>query len=136
MTKLTITVLLPVAALVVSACGSSLPNTPSPAASSVTSAPASSSLTSAQAARICNDLQAWWKIAFNEDTPRFNATIQADEHQANGTQLGSDLTTLDNDLQTENTDALLPGPPGQPGDMQVLAQDCQAYGVTLSQPGS
>jgi hypothetical protein len=68
--------------------------------------------------------------------PRFNATMQADEQEAQGTQLGSDLSTLDNDLQSENSAALDAGPPGDPQDMQILEQDCATYGVTVSQPAS
>jgi hypothetical protein len=62
--------------------------------------------------------------------------MQADEQEAQGTQLGDDLSTLDNDLQSENSAAFDPGPPGDPQDMQILEQDCAAYGVTVSQPGS
>ncbi len=135
MTKLMVAVLVPVAALAIGGCGSSSPSTSSSAAPNrPTSAPPS--LTAAQGARICNDLQAWWKIAWNEDMPRFDVEMLADEQQAQGTQLGDDLATLDSDLQAENTDALLPGPPGEPGDMQILAKDCAAYGVTESQPST
>jgi hypothetical protein len=42
--------------------------------------------------------------------PRFNAELESDEQVAQGTQLGSDLTTLGNLLQTENIHAPLPAP--------------------------
>jgi hypothetical protein len=34
-------------------------------------------LTSVQGASICNDLQAWWNVAYNEDMPRFNEVFSA-----------------------------------------------------------
>ncbi len=40
--------------------------------------------------------------------PRFDAPMQADEQQARGTQLGSDLSVLDTDLQSENAASLFP----------------------------
>jgi hypothetical protein len=64
--------------------------------------------------------------------PRFSTTLQTDEAQAQGTALGNDMTTLNDDLQSENTAALLPAPPGQPSDISSLSQDCNAYGVTLN----
>lgn len=129
--KLAFAAIVPIAALAVAACGSSPASAPAHAAA--TTAPA---LSGTQGANICNDLQTWWNVAWNEYTPRFDATMQADEQEAQGTQLGADLSTLDNDLQTENGAAFDPGPPGDPQDMQILEQDCGAYGVTVSQPGS
>ena len=67
--------------------------------------------------------------------PRFDSTLEADEALAQGTILGTGLATLDSDLQTINSDALLPQLPGQPSDPQALATDCQAYGVTIDQSG-
>lgn len=118
-------------AVTLSACGSRSSN--APAHSAATTVPG---LTTAQGVSICNDLQAWYNVAYTEDMPRFNATMQADEQEAQGTQLGSDLSTLDNDLQSENSAALDAGPPGDPQDMQILEQDCATYGVTVSQPAS
>ena len=133
MNKFPLAVLVLVAALAVGACGSSSSSSP---AHPVAAASAPPALTSSQGASICNDLNAWWKVAYNEDMPRFDATMDADEQQAQGTQLGDDLSTLDNDLQSENSAALDPGPPGDPQDMQIIEQDCTAYGVTVSQPGN
>jgi hypothetical protein len=67
--------------------------------------------------------------------PRFNAELESDEQVARGIQLGSDLTTLGNDLQTENIQALLPAPPGDPSDLPVLTSDCAQCGVTVTRPG-
>jgi hypothetical protein len=119
------------AAFAIAACGSSSPSTAANPAAESSTAPV---FTSADGASICNDLNTWWQAANNEDMPRFDPTMEADEQEAQGTQLGDDLSTLDSDLQSENTDALLPGAPGDPGDMQILTQDCQAYGVTLTEP--
>jgi hypothetical protein len=129
--KFLLAAVMPVAALAVAACGSNSSSTPAHSAATTTPA-----LTTAQGASICNDLQTWWNAVYNEDTPRFDGTMQADEQEAQRTQLGNDLSTLDNDLQSENSAAFDPGPPGDPQDMQILEQDCAAYGVTVSQPGS
>jgi hypothetical protein len=89
-------------------------------------------MTAAQGAQVCQDIQAWIPQANSQDMPRVNATLSADEVIAQGTSLGDDLVSLDQDLQSENSAALMPGPPGDPQDTQNLSQDCQAYGVTLN----
>lgn len=121
--------------LAAAACSSpKFNNTPiaasSPAPTAASASPAR--LTEAQSAQICQDIQAWILGADNQDMPRFSTTLQTDEAQARGMALGYDMTSLDNDLQSENTDALLPTPPGQPSDISSLSQDCNAYGVTLN----
>src|SRR5262249_3496645 len=92
-------------------------------------------LTASQSAAICNDVNAWLNVAYNEYTPRFNATLSADETEAGSTKLGTDLSNFDNELQSINSDALLNGPPGQPLAIQAVAADCNAYGVTIRTPG-
>jgi hypothetical protein len=42
---------------------------------------------------------------------------------------------MDNDLQSENTVALLPALPGQPSDISSLSAGCQGYGGTLKWNG-
>lgn len=76
----------------------------------------------------------WLKKAENQDMPRFSSVMETDETEAQGTQLGDDLQTLDDDLQTLNSVALLPQVPGQPSDVQVLQTDCQGYGVAVKDP--
>lgn len=113
------------------ACGAS-PNSPDPvAASSSVAAPA---FTQAQGVAICHDFAAWLPVAFNQDEPRFSSQLQADESEAASTQLGSDLSTLDSDLQSINSDAFFPQQPGSPSDLQAIQNDCAAYGVTIKQP--
>ena len=77
------------------ACGGS-PNRPHLAAAS--SSAAAPTLTQAQGAAICRDFAARLPGAFNQDQPRFNSQLRADESQAAGTQLGNGLSTLDSDL--------------------------------------
>lgn len=90
--------------------------------------------TAAQGASACADIQKWLDVAWSQDMPRFDATMSADETAAAGTQLGADLATLDVDTQTENSAALLPGPPGYPTDIGALQSDCSGYGVTVRYP--
>jgi hypothetical protein len=88
-------------------------------------------MSSAQAAQICRDLLAWSKVAGNEDQPRFTQTLVNDVNEAGSSQLGTDTGNLESDLETENTLPLLPGPPGQPSDAQMVDDDCQQYGVSI-----
>jgi hypothetical protein len=137
MKRIVIAAMISAAALTATACGvsssSSRPASQAASPSTVASSPAA--LTNAQGQQICNDLLAWVGTANNEDQPRFTPALQTDEQEASGTQLGQDLSALDDDLQTENTLPLLPGPPGQPSDWQVLASDCHQFGVTLPAGG-
>ena len=94
-------------------------------------APSAAVLTDAQGEQICNDLTAWAARNVNANMPRFDATMTSDEQEAAGTQLGTDLLGLDNDLQAENATALMPGPPGYPTDLSALQADCSAYGVNF-----
>jgi hypothetical protein len=71
MNKFPLAALVLVAALAVGACGSSSTTAPAHQAAAATPPPA---LTNAQGASICNDLNAWWKVAYNEDMPRPPAT--------------------------------------------------------------
>ena len=105
---------------------------PSPSASSAASSPAE--LTTAQGTQICTDLAHWADSSAvnNADSPVFNQVLTSDETEAQGTALGNDLVTLDNDLQTEYSAALFPGPPGYPTDRSTLGQDCATYGVTIN----
>jgi hypothetical protein len=82
------------------ACGGS--SHPSAQASS-----AAHTLSYGQGAKICNDLMQ----AQNQDMPRFNSTLTADENLAvnDKSALGNDLVTEDNDLQADNGLALIPG---------------------------
>lgn len=116
------------------ACGSGTV-LPQPPASPVPSPTAPPALTPAQGASVCNDLSTWLQTAQNEGMPRFDATMQQDEKTSQGSQLGTDLSNLDADLQSENSDALLAGPPGTPASIQEVAQDCAGYGVTISMGG-
>ena len=88
-----------------------------------------------QGARICADLNRWADRAASQPMPRFGVTMQADESEASGSQLGSDLATLDGDLQTENSAALLPGPPGYPTDESALKADCRVFGANFTDGG-
>ena len=88
-----------------------------------------------QGARICTDLNSWAARAASQRMPRFSAAMQADESEAGGSQLGSDLSVLDGDLQTENSAALLPGPPGYPTDESALKADCRVFGVNFTDGG-
>jgi hypothetical protein len=77
--------------------------------------------------QICDDIQAWIPAANNAAPPRFNATLNADMNEAQGSQLGSDLAGLNSDLLTQNTLALQDS-----ASIPALSQDCQTYGVTLN----
>lgn len=119
------------AVLSVAACGSST------APHHYAVAPAASApavLTDSQATQICDSFSAWLKKAVNQDMPRLSASLQADESEAQGTQLGADLQTLDGDLQSINSAALTPQYPGQPSDVQLIITDCQGYGVQVKNP--
>ena len=112
------------------ACRGSSPSSPAPSLA----APASSSpsgITAAQGTKICQDLAAWSQVAQNEDQPRFTQTLTNDTTTAGDSQLGQDMTSMENDLQSENSLVLEPGPPGSPSDAQILAQDCSQYGVPI-----
>jgi hypothetical protein len=116
------------AALTLTACASAA--TPKPAAT----APAG--LTYAQGQSICNDLAAWLPGAYNADMPRFSQKLGTDETEAvtASSQLGTDLSNLDSNLQSINSVAFDPNPPGYTGTptgMAALNSDCAAYGVTL-----
>ena len=48
---------------------------------------------------ICRDLLSWsLKQAANEDQPRFTSTLIDDANEASTTQLGNDMTSMENDL--------------------------------------
>ena len=94
--------------------------------------PGSVTLSYSQGASICRDLNSWARIANNQYTPRFSAQLESDESAAAGSQLGSDLASFDGDLQTENSVALEPGPPGDEQSVQLVESDCSAYGVTFA----
>jgi hypothetical protein len=98
----------------------------------------SAALTVSQGASICNDLNSWLVQAWNQGAPRFSATMTADESNAGSSNLGTDLQTLDSNLQSLNSAALMPSPPGYspPTGLGALQQDCTAYGVAVRQPGS
>jgi hypothetical protein len=97
--------------------------------------PGSQTLTSAQGTSICTDLNTWLARAWNQDMPRFSAQLQADESEAGSTPLGNDLQDLDSNLQTLNSDALLPSPPGYspPTGLAALHTDCAAYDVNIQE---
>jgi hypothetical protein len=97
----------------------------------------SAALTVGQGASICNDLNSWLVQAWNQGAPRFSATMTADETNAGNSSLGTDLQTLDSNLQSLNSLALQPSPPGYspPTGLGALQQDCAAYGVAIRQPG-
>ena len=132
-------VLLPLAggaatvSLLLAGCSSPAASSASAAASSpaTPAAATSAAMSSAQAAHICSDLLAWSKVADNQDQPRFTQTLANDVSEAGSSQLGTDMGNLESDLVTENTLPLLPGPPGQPSDAQVVNGDCQQYGVSI-----
>jgi hypothetical protein len=113
-------------------CSAASPGTV--AAGTATSSPAAATpaaMSSAQGTHICRDLLAWSKAAGNQDQPRFTQTLANDVSKAGSSQLGTDMGNLQSDLQTENTLPLLPGPPGQPSDAQIVDDDCQQYGVPI-----
>jgi len=118
--------------LALAACGGTASTSSPPTASSAASAPVG--LTTAQATQICKDLAQWAdsSAVSNAGSPVFNQALTSDETEAQGTALGNDLVTLDNDLQTEHMAALLPGPPGVATDRSALGQDCATYGVTIN----
>jgi len=121
-------------ALAITACGSSAPiSTPTSFHSGISAAAtqSSTSLTTAQVKEICTDLRAWSRAALAEDPPRFTPRLESDEREAAGTQLGRDMSMLDSGLRTDNSLALEPGPPGQPSHAQMLAQDCESYGILI-----
>jgi hypothetical protein len=91
-------------------------------------------MTSAEGGEICSDVAAWLPGAENRDRPRFTAMLLADVTKARGSELGLDLAGLDSDLLDENSVALMPGPPGDPQNIQLVRSDCRQYGVTV--PGS
>lgn len=97
------------------------------------SAPAA--LSDAQGTAICSEVNTWLKAAYNEDTPRFNAALNADEAEAGTTALGDALGNFGADLQDINSDALMNGPPGDPQAIQAVAAACNAYDVIIRTPG-
>jgi hypothetical protein len=116
------------------ACGRASPVPASGTPAPVSTSSAVAALTYAQGQSICNDLNTWAQTAENQDMPRFNAQLEQDQAEAMSadSQLGTDLASFDDDLQSENSDALLPGPPGDEQPVQQLETDCQAYGVTFT----
>ncbi len=116
------------AGISLTACGSSV------SSSSAVASNTPAAITASESTSICNDVNTWLKTAVNADMPRFNATLHADESEAAGTQLGSDLTSLDDDLQQMNSDALMNGPPGDPQPIQAVAADCADVSVTIDNP--
>jgi len=129
-------IFLPVLSLAVilglAACGGS-----TPAYSGHVATPRAT-LTCSQGASICHDLDVWLVQAWNEDQPRFTANMESGETEAGDTSLGTDLRTLDANLQTLNSNALMPSPPGcSPATgVGALQQDCTAYGINVHEPGS
>lgn len=121
--------------VMLAACGGTASTEASPSRSASSAASSPAGLTSAQGTQICKDLLAWSNVAYNEDMPRFSQTLTSDEATAGDSQLGQDMTTMDNDLPNINSLAFEPGPPGMPSDGQALAYDCQQYGVTISHWG-
>lgn len=124
------------ATLALAGCGSASSSSSASTSSSSgapSSAPASSpaGLTASQGAAICRDLLSWSKQAANEDQPRFTSTLIDDANEAGTTQLGNDMTSMENDLVSENSLVLEPGPPGMPSDAQMVDFDCQIYGVNI-----
>jgi hypothetical protein len=79
----------------------------------------------------------WLVRAWNEGQPRFTGKMGLDETEAGNSNLGTDLQTLDANLQTLNSAALMPSPPGfSPATgLGALQQDCTAYGVNVHEPG-
>ena len=114
------------AALAIAGCGS-------PAAhhhASASSEPAA--LTNAQGATICTELNSWAQTANNQDQPRLSTQLAKAGTAAAGTELGSDLVSFGDDLQTSNSLALEPGPPGDEQPVQMVEADCKTYGVTFN----
>jgi hypothetical protein len=67
--------------------------------------------------------------------PRFSPQLESDESEAANTTLGQDMTTLDDNLQTENSLALNSANyevTDEPDPITGLSQDCNGYGVTLN----
>ena len=101
--------------------------------------PSAAALTSGQAVSICQDLKSWLAAGMNQDTPRFSAQLESDETEASNanSQLGTDLTGLDEALQSSNSLALDPWTGGggaiglSPSNGQFLAYDCSQVGVTV-----
>lgn len=98
---------------------------------------AAPTLSYSQGLKICNDLNSWIPQADNQDQPRFNPTLEADETMAvnDKSALGNDLATEDNDLQSDNSLAMLQGTiNNQQGvsNTDALSSDCTGYGVTLN----
>jgi hypothetical protein len=122
-------------ALALAACGGT---THSTAQSAPSSAPASSAvpgLSSAQGKSVCQDIATWIPQADNQDMPRFSTQLETDESEAGNTPLGQDMTTLDDNLQSENGNALISNNyvvTGSPDPITGLSQDCNGYGVTLN----
>ena len=105
-----------------------------PAAQPSSAAP---TLSYSQGAKICNDLNGWIPPALNQDMPRFDAGLTADENLAvnDKSALGNDLLTEDNDLQADNSLALNPSVLyNQQGvsNTTALSSDCSGYGVILN----
>jgi len=48
------------------------------------------------------------------------------------TELGNDLVNFGNDLETDNSLALEPGPPGDEQPVQMVEADCGNYGVAFT----
>ena len=94
-------------------------------------------LSYSQGAKICSDLQTWITQAQNQDQPRFNTTLEADETLAvnDRSTLGNDLSTEDSDLQQDNSLALgtdvISNQQGV-SNTNALSSDCTGYGVTLN----
>ena len=88
-------------------------------------------------ARRPNDLDTWIAPAENQDQPRFDPTLEADETLAvnDGSALGNDLSTEDSDLQQDNSLALMSGILDNDegvSNTNALSSDCAGYGVTLN----
>ena len=92
-------------------------------------------LTAAQGGKICSDVASWLPHAENSRYPRFTPALTADTARAlaGRSRLGTDLEGLGSDLLTENGVALMPGPPGDAQNIQLVRSDCQGYGVTVPQ---
>ena len=79
--------------------------------------------------QICRDINNWIPMA--DSDPVFDWELSKDEAVASKISLGADLLKFQEDLESNAFLALAPGPPGQPGDTQILSKDCRAYGVAL-----
>jgi hypothetical protein len=125
------------AALAVAGCAATAPK-PHPHAAATQSAPAGISYQ--QGVSICTNLNDWLLVAVNQDRPRFGAQMHADETEAAGTVLGTDLENLDTNLQEVNGLALVPQPPGYTGSPPLglgpLQTDCAQFAVTVTLPGT